>query len=103
MRKANVFNHGIYAGDLLEYENGAYEFCYDDGYYGEPISLTMPITQKRFHFEKFPAYFEGLLPEGILLAALLKKAKLDRQDYFGQLVTVGRDCVGSVTVELCHE
>jgi serine/threonine-protein kinase HipA len=51
-------------------------------------------------FETFPPFFEGLLPEGYQLDALLRKAKLDKNDYFSQLVTVGRDLVGSVTVEL---
>ncbi|WP_156812382.1 HipA N-terminal domain-containing protein [Legionella tunisiensis] len=43
--------------------------------------------------------FEGLLPEGIMLEALLRKYKIDRNDYFGQLILVGRDVVGAVTIE----
>lgn len=103
MRHAKIFNYGIYAGDLREHDHGNYEFYYTTEYQGPPISLTMPVTHKQYYFEKFPPFFEGLLPEGVLLAALLKKAKLDRHDYFGQLITIGRDCVGSVTVEAYHE
>jgi serine/threonine-protein kinase HipA len=33
-----------------------------------------------------------------MLEALLLKYKLDRKDYFGQLIQVGNDLVGAVTV-----
>jgi serine/threonine-protein kinase HipA len=39
-----------------------------------------------------------LLPEGPQLEALLRKHKIDRHDAFRQLVTVGEDLVGSLTV-----
>jgi serine/threonine-protein kinase HipA len=41
-----------------------------------------------------------LLPEGEQLQALLKKQKIDRNDCFTQLVTVGQDLVGSLSVSL---
>lgn len=59
----------------------------------------MPVRTEPYTYRKFPPFFEGLLPEGYQLEALLKKAKLDRHDYFGQLIQVGADLVGSVTVE----
>ncbi|RYW70038.1 toxin HipA, partial [Legionella pneumophila] len=40
-----------------------------------------------------------LLPEGIMLEALLRKYKIDKNDYFGQLIIVGQDVVGAVTIE----
>ena len=46
----------------------------------------------------FPAVFEGLLLEGNQLEAMLRRYKLDRSDLFGQLVVVGEDLVGSLTV-----
>jgi serine/threonine-protein kinase HipA len=98
MRKAYVFNHGIYAGELIDNEDGSYDFIYDANYQRAPISLTMPVLQKVFHYDHFPPFFDGLLPEGMLLEALLKNAKIDRKDFFKQLVTVGKDLVGSVTV-----
>jgi len=99
MREAFVFNHGVYAGRFIEQDDGGYAFIYDEAYQGSPISLTMPVIQKQFFFDAFPAFFDGVLPEGVMLEALLKSAKLDRSDYFGQLVQVGHDLVGSVTVE----
>jgi len=43
--------------------------------------------------------FEGLLPEGPQLEALLRMHKIDRNNAFRQLVTVGADMVGSLTVK----
>ena len=63
------------------------------------MSLTLPVRPAPYEFETFPAFFDGLLPEGLNLEALLKLAKLDAGDCFGQLVTVGGDLVGAVTVE----
>jgi serine/threonine-protein kinase HipA len=59
----------------------------------------MPVEEKEFVFDRFPPYFDGLLPEGILLESLLKLRKIDKYDYFGQLVAVGNDLVGAVTVQ----
>jgi len=99
MRKAKVFVNKIPAGYLIEKDNqSGYVFEYENNYLGQPISLTMPIQQKIYEFEKFPAFFDGVLPEGPQLEALLRYAKLDRSDYFGQLVTVGTDLVGAVSV-----
>jgi serine/threonine-protein kinase HipA len=100
MRKAIVNVHGIKAGYLIENEIGTYSCVYDEDYNLEPISLTMPTNQKNYYFNNFPPFFEGLLPEGIMLEGLLKINKLDAKDYFSQLVAVGNDMVGAVTVQL---
>ncbi|MDX2346428.1 MAG: HipA N-terminal domain-containing protein [Legionella sp.] len=47
----------------------------------------------------FPGFFEGLLPEGVILEALLRQYKIDENDYFQQLIIVGRNVVGAVTIE----
>jgi serine/threonine-protein kinase HipA len=99
MRKASIRVNGIKAGILKELENGKYIFIYDTDYEGPPVSLTMPLIHKMYEFDKFPPFFEGLLPEGPMLEALLRKYKLDKNDYFGQLVKVGQDVVGAVTIE----
>ena len=99
MRKANVLVHALKAGQLEELTDGAYQFNYDADYRGAPVSLTMPIEKKTYFFSKFPPFFEGLLPEGMMLEALLRQCKLDKTDYFGQLVQVGHDLVGAITVE----
>lgn len=100
MRKAKVYNYGIPAGELYELKmTTEYRFRYIDNYKGKPVSLTMPVNQKEFTFDTFPSFFEGLLPEGIMLDSLLRTAKIDANDLFSQLIYVGEDLVGSVTVE----
>lgn len=99
MRKAHVYVNGVLAGVLEKITEQEYRFMYVKGYHGEPVSLTMPITKQRYDFDQFPPFFEGLLPEGMMLEGLLRKYKLDRRDLFGQLMLVGQDMVGAVSVE----
>ena len=98
MRQSKVFMHGQIAGTLMETDTG-YSFLYQNGYTGEPVSLTMPIQTKEYYYSSFPPFFDGLLPEGVQLEAMLRLKKLDRNDLFGQLIAVGTDLVGAVTVE----
>lgn len=98
MRKAKVLMQNEVAGELYEREGQTYFFLYKKGYQGLPISLTLPIREEAYDFERFPSFFEGLLPEGIQLEGLIKHQKLDKQDYFGQLLATGRDLVGAVIV-----
>ena len=99
MKKAYVSVDGIKAGVLEELKGKKYQFTYLNDYQGAPVSLTMPLTNKLYNFDEFPPFFEGLLPEGIMLEALLRKYKIDKNDYFGQLIIVGQDVVGTVTIE----
>lgn len=100
MKKARVFVDDIFAGELIEVERGrSYQFSYTDAYQGSAVSLTMPLTKKIYDYDRFPPFFEGLLPEGMMLEALLKQSKLDRYDLLGQLIEVGNDLIGNVTVK----
>ena len=92
MRQAKVFINNKEAGVLTELEFGTnYRFEYLDGYAGLPVSLTMPTTQRIFEYNGFPSFFDGLLPEGFQLDALLKIRKIDRNDLFSQLLAVGEE------------
>ena len=99
MRKAIILLHNQEARQLIEEDNGTYTFVYNDSYLSEPISLTMLVSQKIYSFNEFPPFFEGLLPEGIMLEGLLKIKKLDKKDYFSQLICVGTDMIGAATVQ----
>ncbi len=99
MQIADVFFQDMLAGQLVELEmDRRYRFTYSSQYTGPPISRTMPVRSEAFEFDSFPPFFDGLLPEGFQLEALLRHKKLDRNDYFGQLLLVGSDTVGAVTV-----
>ncbi len=99
MRKVKVLVHGVEAGILEELADSVYRFSYYEHYQQAPVSLTLPLLQRVYDFDQFPAFFEGLLPEGIMLESLLRQYKLDNKDLFGQLIQVGHDLVGAVSVE----
>ena len=99
MRNAEVYQQGTLAGILEEVDQNHYRFTYTPGYDGHPISLALPVRGMPYEFDKFPPVFEGLLPEGLPLQAMLRQCKIDKKDLFKQLVTVGEDVVGSLTVK----
>ena len=100
MRIAKVYVNNTFAGNLTEeIKNQKYKFSYDDSYSGNPVSLTMPVNIKVFHYNSFPSFFDGLLPEGIQLDGLLRIKKIDKEDYFSQLISTGEDLVGAVSVK----
>lgn len=103
-RKAKVFVSDIEAGTLYELEfASSYRFSYLANYTGLPVSLTMPTSQRIYEFKTFPPFFDGLLPEGYQLEGLLKNGKIDRNDLFSQLLAVGDDLVGNVTVKEVYD
>lgn len=99
MKKARILIHNKSAGTLSKQDDGAFIFQYDKGYTGLPIALTIPVSDEPYIFKLFPSFFDGLLPEGPQLEGLLKQRKIDKNDYFSQLIAVGGDLVGAVTVE----
>ncbi len=99
MRIADVFFQNIPAGQLIELKmDSHYLFTYAPNYTGSPISLAMPLQSDAYEFDTFPPFFDGLLPEGFQLEALLRHEKLDQNDKFGQLLQIGSDTVGAVTI-----
>jgi len=99
MRKAEVCQQGKLAGILEEIDPHHYRFSYAPGYRDQPVSLSMPVRQTVYEFDKFPPVFEGLLPEGLQLEAMLRQYKIDKKDLFQQLLVVGQDVVGSLTIK----
>lgn len=99
MRSAAVFINGIHAATFTEIDRKNYVLEYDEAYKGLPISLKLPVAKKKFTFNQFPIFFDGVLPEGMMLENMLRTLKIDRYDYFSQLVAVGKDLVGHVTVQ----
>jgi len=103
MRRARVFVHGEAAAALEEQAPGAYRLTYLTGYVGPAVSLALPVREAPYAFSEFPAFFDGLLPEGPQLEGLLRVRRIDRADRFSQLIAVGQDVVGAVTVEAVED
>ena len=99
MREALILVENRPAATLIEKEYGKiYMISYKENYNGPSISLTLPVKSSPYTFERFPSFFDGLLPEGPQLEGLLKRLKIDRNDFFSQLLAVGKDLVGAVNV-----
>jgi serine/threonine-protein kinase HipA len=100
MRKASVFVSGVEAGTFIELELGRkYRFEYLSSYSGTPVSHTMHLGQLVYEYDSFPPFFDGVLPEGYQLEGLLKFGKIDRNDLFAQLLAVGEELVGNITIK----
>ena len=80
MRKIEVLLNANLVGELHQHSLNSYSFTYNDNYDGQPISRTMPLIKKQFNYERFPPFFDGLLPEGPQLNYLLKSKKIDEDD-----------------------
>lgn len=101
-RKGKVFYKGVPAGIIEETDEG-YRFAYDREYRFSspacPISVTLPLQEEPFVSRVLFPFFDGLIPEGWLLAVVVKNWKLDPRDRMGLLCAACRDCIGAVSVE----
>ena len=90
--------HGKYY--LLQADGREIVSHYKDNKLDGLHQIYYPSDEEGVHIKEMEAtFFEGLLPEGIMLEGLLRYAKIDKNDYFSQLIQVGHDLVGNVTVE----
>lgn len=95
--KLRVYVGETFAGSLESLHPG-FRFQYTAGYSGPPVFLNLPVDAGPKVWKSFPPGFDALLPEGVLLEQLLAAGKLDRSDKWGQLMAVGRDVTGCLTL-----
>ena len=101
----------VYFGDkkagLIKKTEDGYEFEYDSAYINDagakPVSLTMPLSQKKYFSVYLFPFFDNLLPEGFLLDLTIAKLKIDKNDKFRLLQQVGQDTVGAVSIRPIKE
>lgn len=65
---------------------------------GAILSASLPMQLQAFAPSASAPFFEGLLPEGAVRAALAAKFGLSEEDGFGLLAALGADCAGAVVV-----
>jgi serine/threonine-protein kinase HipA len=99
--KAEVYLWDKKAG-LLEKTPDGYRFTYNSDYLAsedaEPISLTLPLTNKQYESQRLFPFFLGLIPEGWLLELSSRVLKIDPDNAFDILLATGGDCIGAVGV-----
>lgn len=99
MKIVSIHVSGSQAGILEEHEKGKkYTFRYLEDYDGQPVSLALPVENREYEFTSFPPFLDGLLPEGVMLESLLRQNKIDKNDYLSQILSVGDDLIGAITV-----
>lgn len=101
MKQAKIYMYDNFAGILTEDENG-YKFEYDSIYLlcenAEPISLTLPLSDKPYLSNILHPFFDGLIPEGWLLDIAEKNWKIDDRDRMSLLLACCKDCIGAVSI-----
>ena len=105
-RSGKVYLKDVFCGVVSETDAG-YLFEYSQEYLklsdAQPVSLTMPLTDKPFKSKTLFAFFDGLIPEGWLLDIAEKNWKINYKDRMGLLLTCCKDCIGAVSVEKNEE
>ena len=100
-RKGYVYVQDIFAGEIWETDEG-YAFRYDSKYLkmkdALAVSLTLPLSEEEYHSTVLFPFFDGLIPEGWLLGVATRNWKLNRNDRFGLLLSVCKDCIGDVCI-----
>ena len=101
MKRAEVYYKNSLAGILAETDAG-YEFCYIKDYLeskkAEPVSITLPLTDKPYHSNVLFPFFDGLIPEGWLLDVALRNTDISYLDRMSLLLLCCKDCIGAVSV-----
>jgi serine/threonine-protein kinase HipA len=100
-RTGYVYIQNTYAGIIKETDSG-YEFDYDKKFLESEqavaVSLTLPLKEQTYTSTVLFPFFDGLIPEGWLLEVVSRNWKIDRNDRFGLLLSVCRDCIGDVSI-----
>lgn len=103
MRQANIYYDTSLAGILTETDAGEFEFQYDSEYVKmhpeQFITFTMPVREKPYTEKRLFPFFEGLIPEGWLLAIASKSWRINPNDRMGLLLACCQNCIGAVSVQ----
>lgn len=104
MRSAKVLRNGVLAGYLAEYDNGIYEFKYEDSWFFNdsmpPVSLTLPKSKQLYTSDHLFPFFFNMLAEGANRDFQCHQLRIDPDDDFGLLLaSAATDTIGAITVE----
>lgn len=98
LREVTVFLYEKPIGKLYQTDD-EFIFEYNEAYYGVPLSLSFPLTQRVFRSKTLFPYFVSLAPEGWLKARFAELQKLDEKDLLGLLIQNGQNLIGAVRLE----
>lgn len=96
-----VYMNGYEVGEYIQRRGGEQEFIYSDSWLDRgaaiPVSLSLPLTDKKHKGDRVYNYFDNLLPDSIDIRNRIQArfgAKTSQP--FDLLSHIGRDCVGAI-------
>jgi serine/threonine-protein kinase HipA len=97
-----VYMNDYEVGEYIQHKSGAQEFIYSDAWIEHaalavPLSLSLPLTEKKHKGDKVYNYFENLLPDSKDIRKRIQArfgAKTDKP--FDLLSSIGKDCIGAI-------
>lgn len=97
----DVYLNENFVGRLRE-EKGRLSFAHDEAWLDSgqfiPLSVTMPRQPEDFADAVTRAFFDNLLPEGDIRAAIAKLKRVSERNTFGLLQEIGGDCAGAISL-----
>lgn len=67
------------------------------------LSLSLPLTAERYAHGLVRPFLDGLLPEGEPRQVIANDLGLLREDTYGLIEALGRDCAGAIVIQLAHQ
>lgn len=102
MRTAKILYKDEEAGLLMQHDDGSFTFRYQTNWMDSnkpAISLTLLKTEQEYHSRFLFPFFYNMLPEGSNKQVVCKHHRIDKDDYFGLLMTTAKsDNIGAVRV-----
>lgn len=100
MKELPIYYEGRLVGTLGRNAAGEYELTYNEVWVqdGFDISVTLPRGQRRLTGGTVRAFFENILPEHTVRAALARSLRVDEGNVLGMLERIGRDCAGAFSL-----
>jgi len=96
-----VYKSGQRVGTLSREETGGLCFSYTQQWLdagGRALSLSLPLSDEPYRGEATWSYFDGLLPEREVRAAVCRKLGVEDDDLLALLGALAGDCPGAVSL-----
>lgn len=97
-----IYMNGNEVGEYIQHRNGAQEFIYSDAWIDRPhlaipLSLSLPLTDRKHKGDSVYNFFENLLPDSKDIRERIQaRLGLKTNQPFDLLSAIGRDCVGAI-------
>ena len=98
-----MYKGGVLVGVLVKGDcEPFYGFTYDEAYLkmssAMPLSLSLPLSARRYTGHEAMPFFEGLLPEGDVREAVARQFHVSALRPMELIRVLGKDCAGDVVV-----